>query len=115
MTTEEQTLQAAYQYFNSRAAGKLLALMTPDVKWPNGWEGGYLHGHDDVRAYWTRQWQEIDPVVTPETYTPLPDGRTAVRVHQLVKDLQGKLLIDVYVRHIYSFRNGLVERMEIEA
>ena len=115
MTSQEQTLHAAYQYFNSRAIDKLLPMMQPDVQWPNGWEGGWVRGHDEVRAYWTRQWNEIDPVVTPETFTPLPDGRVAVRVHQLIKDHRGQILSDVYVRHIYSFRDGLIERMEIEA
>jgi len=26
------------------------------VDWPNGMEGGRVHGHAEVRAYWTRQW-----------------------------------------------------------
>jgi hypothetical protein len=35
--------------------------MTDDIDWPNGWEGGRVSGKDAVRAYWTRQWAEIDP------------------------------------------------------
>ncbi|RYD96703.1 MAG: nuclear transport factor 2 family protein [Sphingobacteriales bacterium] len=115
LTEQEQILHAAYQYFNSRADDKLLDLMTPDVHWPNGWEGGWVNGRDEVKAYWTRQWKEIDPVVTPEGYEALPDGRVAVRVHQLVKDLSGKTIADVHVQHIYTFRDDLVAHMEIRS
>jgi hypothetical protein len=40
--------------------------------------------------------------------------RTVVHVHQVVRDLNGKLLIDTAVRHAYTIRQGLIERMEIE-
>jgi hypothetical protein len=33
--------------------------MDADVHWPNGWEGGYVEGHDEVRDYLTRQWKEL--------------------------------------------------------
>jgi hypothetical protein len=35
--------------------------MRPDVDWPNGMEGGRVHGYDEVRAYWRRQWHVIHP------------------------------------------------------
>ena len=35
-------------------------------------------------------------------------------VHQVVRDRAGNLLVDTMVRHIYSLRDGLIERMEIE-
>jgi hypothetical protein len=38
-----------------------------------------------------------------------------VEVHQVVRDLDGNLLSDSTVQHVYSFRDGLVERMEIVA
>jgi hypothetical protein len=40
-------------------------------------------------------------------------GRTVVEVHQVVRDLEGKLLIDTIVHHAYTIRAGLIERMEI--
>ncbi|RYY38656.1 MAG: nuclear transport factor 2 family protein [Chitinophagaceae bacterium] len=115
MIPNEQLLHAAYQYFNSRAVDKLLALMTPDVHWPNGWEGGSVQGHREVQEYWTRQWKDVDPVVTPEAFEQRADGSVAVRVHQLVKDQGGAMLSDGMVRHVYTFRDGLIEAMHIEA
>lgn len=109
-----QLLQQAYAAFNARDIEQVLPLMHPDVEWPNGWEGGYVHGHDEVRAYWQRQWREIDPHVEPVQFTPTPDGRIQVTVHQLIKDKQGTVIFDGNVLHIYTIKDGLVRTMEIE-
>ncbi len=66
---EEEILAAAYFGFNARHLDDVLALMVPDVEWPNGMEGGYVYGHEGVRAYWTRQWGMINPHVEPVSMT----------------------------------------------
>jgi ketosteroid isomerase-like protein len=109
----EQLLRGAYAAFNARDIERALVLMHPDVDWPNGMEGGRVHGHAEVRAYWTRQFGLIDSRVEPESFKALDDGRVEVQVHQMVRGLDGGLLSDGHVRHVYSFRDGLVERMEI--
>ena len=108
-----QLLQKAYAAFNDRQIDQVLTLMHTDVSWPNGWEGGYVHGHNEVRAYWVRQWAAIDPHVDPLNFMPLPDGRIQVEVHQLVKDQEGLVINDAMVRHIYTLDNGLIRSMEI--
>ena len=102
-----------YEAFNNRDADKALQMMTPDVQWPNGWEGGYVQGREGVRAYWTRQWKEIDPSVHPLTVTQEPDGRIKILVQQQVKDKEGKLLFEGQVTHIYTIESGLITHMEI--
>jgi hypothetical protein len=111
---EREVLTEAYRDFNARRIDAVLAHMQPDVDWPNGMEGGRVNGHDEVRAYWTRQWTIIDPYIEPVQIDANPDGRFVVQVHQVVRDLQGKLLADSIVHHVYTFRDGLIERMEIE-
>lgn len=107
-------IEQAYTAFNARDIDAALMLMTPGVEWPNGWEGGYVQGHQGVRDYWTRQWKEIDPAVQPLSITERADGRIEVEVQQTVKDLQGHLLFDGPVKHIYTLENGKVKHMEIE-
>ena len=102
-----------YEQFNARDIDAVLARLTDDVEWPNGWEGGYVHGHDEVRAYWTRQWAEIDGTVAPQAFSTLPDGRIDITVHQVVKSLDGDLLHDATVHHVYRLRDDRVEHMEI--
>jgi len=102
-----------YARFNARDIDAVLAFLASDVDWPNGWQGGYVHGHQEIRDYWTRQWAEIDGTITPEAFSVLADGRIDVTVHQIVKNLNGELLEDTTVHHLYRVRGGLVEHMEI--
>lgn len=110
---EEQLLRRAYAAFNARDIDGALALMHPDVDWPNGMEGGRELGHDAVRAYWTRQFGLIDSHVEPVGFERDDQGRIVVEVHQVVRDLEGSVLSDGRVRHVYTLRDGLVSRMDI--
>jgi ketosteroid isomerase-like protein len=110
----EQLLRQAYAAFNTRDIDAALASMHPDVEWPNGMEGGRVHGHAEVRAYWERQFAVIDSRVEPEAFEELPDGRMSVTVHQLVRDAEGGTLSDTHVRHVYELRDGLIVRMDID-
>jgi ketosteroid isomerase-like protein len=109
-----ELIERAYAAFNRRDIDGALASMTPDVEWANGWEGGHVHGHDAVRAYWTRQWAEIDPIVTPQSLGLEDDGRVSVTVDQQVRNASGVLVRAGLVRHVYTLRDGLVRRMDIE-
>ena len=73
--------------------------MAQDVSWPKASEGGKIIGKEEIRAYWTRQWGEFDPHVEPLTMTEEDGPKIRVRVHQLVKNLQGNVLSDSQVFH----------------
>ena len=109
----QDLLRDAYSAFNARDIDKVLLTLHPKVCWSNGWEGGYVYGHEGVRDYWQRQWKELDPHVEPTGFEQLPDGRINVQVHQHVKDLAGNILFDGTVQHIYTIENGLIRTMEI--
>jgi hypothetical protein len=113
--TQEMLLTRAYAAFNARDIDAVLALMRDDVAWPNGMEGGYVHGLDAVRAYWLRQWTMVDPRVEPVAFVREADGRVRVEVHQVVRDLGGALLVDQKVLHVYRFEGGRIADMEIRA
>jgi hypothetical protein len=110
-----QTLIAhAYTAFNQRNVDGALALMSETVSWPKASEGGRVVGKEQIRAYWTRQWQQFDPHVEPIEVIDREEGKTEVRVHQLVKSLSGDVLSDNEVWHVYTIANGLIERMDIK-
>ncbi len=113
MQSNQELLARAYDAFNRRHIDTVLTLMHANVDWPNGMEGGRVHGQEAVRAYWLRQWSLIDPRVEPVRIEDRDDGNTVVDVHQVVRDLSGKILMDQMVQHVYSIRDGLIERMEI--
>lgn len=110
---DEETLRRLYAAFNARDLEGALAQMHPDVRWPNGWEGGWVEGREGVREYWKRQWAAIDPSVEVRAFRLEPDGRITVSVHQVVRDLSGKLLAEQMVEHIYRLDGGSIRRMDI--
>jgi hypothetical protein len=87
--------------------------MQEDVVWANGMEGGHVHGREGVRSYWTRQWSMVDPHVEPVGFSPGPHGEILVDVHQIVRDLDGNVLLDTRVTHIFRLEDGLVQRFDI--
>src|SRR6187401_763127 len=112
LTPDTEVLRAAYTAFNARDIDAALALMTADVAWPKAFKGGFVRGPEEVRAYWTEQWGEIDPHVEPTSFHPEGDGSMVVDVHQVVRDLAGAVLADEHVGHRFTFEHGLIQAME---
>jgi len=106
-------IERAYSAFNKRDIDGALALMTQDVSWPKASEGGKVVGKEEIRAYWTRQWAEFDPHVEPLAMTEEGRGKTRVRVHQLVESLQGDVLSDSEVLHVFTVNIGLITAMDL--
>ena len=113
MTDEIELIKHIYERFNARDMETVLAAMHEDVIWANGMEGGYVHGRDGVRSYWTRQWGMIDPHVEPVAFSRGHEGQIVVEVHQVVRDLEGKLLADKNVGHLFRIEDGLIRRFDI--
>ena len=113
MQTKHEFLTKAYAVFNARNIEAALTMMHPDVVWPNGMEGGYVHGHEGVRDYWTRQWSIIDPRVEPLHFETDEAGHIIVAVHQVIRDLTGEIIADQHVQHIFVIEDDLIRNMEI--
>ena len=113
LSGEVQLLTQVYDRFNARDLEATLAAIHPGVQWANGMEGGYVHGREAVRDYWTRQWGMIDPHVEPVGFSTRADGRVVVAVHQMVRDLAGKVLVDQMVSHVFLIEDGQICRFDI--
>lgn len=109
----EQLLRRAYEAFDARDIDGVLAMMHANVDWPNGMEGGRLHGHREVREYWRRQFDLIDSRVEPQHIEQRPDGQVGVTVRQVVRDRTGSVISEDTVEHRYAISEGLIERMDI--
>ena len=113
MSEKTELPAKVYAAFNRREIETVLPALAPDVDWPNGTEGGRVHGRAAVRDYWTRQFALVRSHVEPVNFKTGEDGRILVEVHQVVHDKIGQLLSDQRVHHIYTIRNGLIHSMEI--
>lgn len=67
-----------------------------------------------IRPFQPRQWTAINPNVEPVEFNERESGALEIIVHQIVKDLEGNLLFDGRVKHIYTLQNSLLQRMDIE-
>jgi nuclear transport factor 2 (NTF2) superfamily protein len=114
MTGRVDGLRALYQAFNDRDLDAVLAAMTPDVDWPNGWEGGRLVGREEVRRYWERQWSDVRATTIVTTISERADGTVAARVRQVFRDPVGTVLARSDVVHVFEFEGTLVKRMLVE-
>ena len=114
MLKNQTLIKKAYTGFNNREIDTVLAIMHSDIHWPKAFEGGYVIGHEAVRDYWIRQWSEINPKVEPVAITERPDGKVEVEVDQLVKDMQGSILFNGKVKHVYVIKDNLLYSMDIE-
>jgi ketosteroid isomerase-like protein len=110
---EIEMLRSAYIAFNARDIDAALALMAPDVAWPRAFKGGFVRGPEEVRAYWTEQWNEIDGQVEPVAFHVEDAGQILVEVHQVVRDLAGAVLADEHVGHRFTIEHGLIQAMEV--
>jgi nuclear transport factor 2 (NTF2) superfamily protein len=121
MEDRNELIKRLYRGFNARDIDAVLVMLTKDVMWANAMDGGYAHGHDGIREYWTRQWAMVDPHVEPVGFRKMNDDAISVEVIQTIRDLDGNVLQDQThglkgktVRHIFSFKNGLVSRFDVE-
>lgn len=110
-----ELLRRTYDAFNRRDIDAVLSTLDADVEWPNMLEMTTLHGHEEVRRYWERQFEQIDPRVEPTGFAPGGDDVVVVDVHQVVRDREGRVLRDDHVTHRYAFRGALIVRMRVEA
>jgi len=121
VTNESELITRLYACFNARDIDGVLAALADDVAWANGMEGGHVHGHAELRDYWTRQWAVVSPHVEPLAVTRAEDGSIVVEVRQSVRDLDGNPLIDQQhgllrdkiVGHVFHLRDGKIVRFDI--
>jgi hypothetical protein len=113
MNSDQQLLQNLYDAFNKREIETIISAMQPDVKWANGFEGGFIQGRDAVREYWTNQLKVIQPELEILKHEIDENNQHIVTVHEVVKDLDGKPIADMTVQQIFTIENGLISLYEI--
>jgi hypothetical protein len=101
-----------YKSFNDRKIDSVISHMTENVKWANGMEGGYVYGHNGVLEYWKRQFTMVSSKVTP-LEIDAENGTVKIKVHQVVHDLNGNVLADETVCHLFRLRDNKIAEFDI--
>lgn len=108
-----ELLQQVYNSFNARNIDSALEVIHPHVDWANGFEGGFVQGHEELRSYWLRQWEFIDPYVKPVGFAQDGDGNVVVDAHQIIRDLSGNIVSIKDVQHVFHIEDGYILTMRI--
>jgi len=108
---EHDVILAAYKSYNERDIDALLELMCEDVNWSNALTGDRIRGRAEMREVWKLQWTSLE-VLTEPIRIYEEDGKTVVLVREVMREVGGHLLMDQEMEHVFTFRDGLVERMD---
>jgi ketosteroid isomerase-like protein len=111
---QRQDIEGLYAAFNQQNIDAVLERVAPDVVWANGMEGGHVFGSDALRAYWARQFGQLRSTVEPKEMTVETGGRVRVVVHQVVRSLDGQVLTDREVMHLFTFDGDTITRFDID-
>lgn len=116
-----EMIKRIYHSFNTRDIDGVLTVLSDDIAWANGMDGGHVHGREAVRDYWTHQWTIVSPHVEPVAFDNTEDGAVAVEVIQSVFDLNGQPLDgqthgleDKTVTHIFRMEGEKIVRFDIQ-
>lgn len=71
-----------------------------------------MYGHNGVREYWSRQFTMVSSKVTP-LEIDAQNGPVKIKVHQVVHDLNRKLLADETVYHFFHLRGNKIAGFDI--
>lgn len=113
MGDHQALLTRLYEAFNRKDIEAVVAALHPDVDWPDLLDGGRLRGREAVRDYWKRQFAIISPEATPIEFGERPGGGLSVKIHYVVRAADGGgLWTDEVTTNIFSFRDGLILRMD---
>jgi len=107
-------LTKVYEAYNRHDFADFSTFLTPDVDWPNQLQGGRVIGPDAVNAQWRETAQTIVVDLAPVTFAVAPDGRIAVDVNQIVRNLNGQIWSDSCVRHLFTLDGDRIARLDVE-
>jgi NAD(P)-dependent dehydrogenase (short-subunit alcohol dehydrogenase family)/ketosteroid isomerase-like protein len=107
-----ELVRQAYRAFNERDVEAAVALMAPDVAWPNLPQGGLIRGPQSVGAHWREQFRQADARIDVDEIAETDDGRVEARVRQIVRGAQGARAEDRAV-HVFSFAGERIKGLEV--
>jgi hypothetical protein len=107
-------LMALYRAFNDRDVDAALVHIAPGVDWQDE-SGGRIGGREALAAHWRAWWRQADPRIEPLDIEPGEGGTVVARVEQFVRTLDGKVLEDRDLAHVFTFEGPFVSRMDIAA
>jgi ketosteroid isomerase-like protein len=112
--TDEEIVREAYTAFNNRDIDHAVALMDPEVSWPDVVDGGSVRGRDGVRRHWREVFATAEPRIELGGIERRPDRSIAAHVRQVVSGPDGQTISDEHLLHVFRIDDELITRMDVE-
>lgn len=104
-------LSALHRAIEDHDIEALVALFHPEARIPDSLDQGLLVGHQEIRAYFLRQFAEMQVGATLLWVHPLPDDRADAIIHVTVHNPQGDFRWEGQVAASYRLDQGLIAEM----
>jgi hypothetical protein len=104
-----------YDAFNARDFERFLAMLAPDVEWPDETEDRVLIGRDAVRVYALETTAPLIARYVPIAFHVEADGLISALARQVITSAaDGSSWSSTRVLHRWTVRENLIARVEIE-
>lgn len=114
MTDRETRIDDLLTALNAQDFEAGIALLHPDVDWQDIMHGGRRKGLAAVRAYWDEVYALITSGTSIIDYRPIDGDRVAARMLHVIHDKKGALWSEETMTHVFTFRDGLISRMDLD-
>lgn len=111
----EALLSALYNAIDRQDIDAVMALFEPDARTPDGLESETLVGHDQIRAYYLRQFALIHVSLSLLSTRQMPDGRVEACLHVQVRGAQGGPWGEGQIQATYRLRAGRISEMVVNS
>lgn len=113
MTPDEDRIAQLYEAFNASDFDRCIAMMAPDVIWPDEAEDRLLVGVETVRDYFVSVTAPVRARYEPISLYTASTGQVVVLARQIITSAtDGTLWSSLRVRHSFQLEHGLVTRLE---
>lgn len=114
MTDREARIADLLTALNAQDFEAGIALLHPDVDWQDAMNGGRRKGPAAVAAYWTEVYSLITSGTSIIECRLIGDDRIAARMLHSITDKKGKLWSEESMTHLFTFKDGLIVRMDLD-
>jgi len=112
MADIKTVIKQAYFAFNKRDMDGALALMVEGVSWPKASESGKIVGKEEIRLLDSALGRVRSPCRTACNHQGTR-GQSPRKSTPLVKNLDGDILSDTEVVHVFHVDNGRIAAMDL--
>jgi ketosteroid isomerase-like protein len=113
LSSEEQSVTAIYEAFNTANLENLADLLHSDVDWETTPPGGRTRGREQVCALFAGRMAEWTWEFQPTSILTGEDGRITVHGRSAVRKKDGTVRRDQEVEHLYTMQDGLVRNADL--